>query len=153
MKSINSAYPSGRSIGAVVVAGAIIAMLAGCGGGGGGGGGGNSSGGGTPVTNVKLSGTVTWSGNNLANRYVYDQQTPSIWTTTNSSGQYSLTVPASETITLVVQETATTGDGCTQSQMPTDFSQSVTVGSASTQTANLATTSSNPPPPPLCSGS
>jgi hypothetical protein len=130
-------------VAAVAAAGILLSLLAGCGGGGGGGGGT------TVASSVALSGTVTWGGTQVPNKLVTVQGTSNS-TTTNSSGQYSLTVQPNQTITLAVQENAA-GSGCTIAQDPVDFTQSVVVGGSSTQTANIAIPANNPPPPPpLC---
>src|SRR3569833_115040 len=111
-------------IAATAAAGVILSLLAGCGGGGGGGGSPQ------PTSSVALSGTVTWSGHTLSNRLVTVQGTSNS-TTTDANGHYALTVQPNQTITLAVQENVS---GCTASQDPTDFTQSVVVGGRSTQT-------------------
>jgi hypothetical protein len=154
MKSLNLASAKGSartgagSFVATIAAGVTIALLAGCGGGGGGGGGSTPT---QPASSVVLSGTVTRSGKPLVGRYISVQgSSPLNATTTDSNGHYSLTVLPDQTITLEVQDAP--AGGCTQTQMPADYTQSVGVLGNASQTADIPIPSTNPPPPPpICS--
>lgn len=151
MKSINRTVAAhfgqktGSSIALLVAAGAMIALVAGCGGGGGGGGGGAA-----PAQTVDLTGTVTSNGNPLTNMYVYVQgSSPLASTTTNSSGQYTLPIQGNQTVTLGIAPEYS-GTSCTESEViaqnGTLATTSVTVGSATTQTDNITVSASTSPP-------
>jgi len=137
------------SFAGLIAAAIMVSVLAGCGGGGGGGG--SSTGttgttGNTGPTSITLQGTVTEAGVtptvNMPNMTVIvENSSPVISTTTDASGNYTLTgLKPNSSVTLDVDYTP---PGSTA-----DYKDPVSVGATSPQTVNIGFTSTTPPPPP-----